>query len=654
MSSGDHAARAWARVAGAILLILGLPPIAVWLGYPALLPPARALYLDWLTGTALTLGVGLLVARVWRGTPPSLPWPAIERAALAAAVLLPLAAAWWVFERHPLLVDEVIQVWQGRIYAAGHLAAARPPNPEFWGVLHVVEREGMRFAQFPPGWSVLLALGTFVHAEWLMAPLCALVGAFAWRAILRHLEPDAGTRALALLLFAVAPFGVFMAGSHMNHGPTLAAQLLGIAGLAALLGAAPTFGAAVACGVGFGIATTIRPLDGAAFAAPAALWILWRTARGQIRVPHMLIAALAGTVPVAAMLFVNARTTGHPFLFGYQLLWGHTHDLGFHAAPWGPPHTPAHGLALLNAYFVRLQETLFELPLPSLLPAAAALLLARRASPLDRYLLLASALTCLGYFAYWHDGNFLGPRFVFSLLPVLTLWTARLPALVAERAGRGSALWRGTIGALAFAGLWAVALNVPIRATQYRNGFVSMRWDLAGAARAAGVRDALVFVRESWGAQLVSRLWAQGASRSEAERLYRAVDACSLDSALTVLEGAPRADALELLRPLARDSARLVSSPASPDTTERYLPGKPYPQRCLARVHEDASGYLNLLPFLLVEDGNVYVRDLHERDSVVAKRYPNRKRFIAVRTAPSLDATVRFVAVDSAGSATVR
>src|SRR4030095_1191791 len=136
---------------------------------------------------------------------------------------------------------------------------------------------------------------------------------------------------------------------------------------------------------------------------------------------------------VMGVLAYNGATTGSPTLFGYELLWGASHGLGFHRAPWGVTHTPARGFELVNTYFMRLQTYLFETPLPSLVPAIAALAFVRRPIAFDRYLLASSALLVLGYFAYWHDGFFLGPRFFYLLLPLLVLWTARLPGVVRER-----------------------------------------------------------------------------------------------------------------------------------------------------------------------------------------------------------------------------
>src|SRR5207302_7551792 len=134
----------------------------------------------------------------------------------------------------------------------------------------------------------------------------------------------------------------------------------------------------------------------------------------------------------------------------------------------------------------------------------------------------ASAGIVVGcYFAYWHDGFIFGPRFVFVLLPVLVLWTARLPALVAlrvrgesptvegetpgvapasgERAARTSLARRAVLFAYLVAAGLAATVSIPIRARDYARALVSMRLDYLGAARRAGVERAVILVRESWG-----------------------------------------------------------------------------------------------------------------------------------------------------------
>jgi len=330
------------------------------------------------------------------------------------------------------------------------------------------------------------------------------------------------------------------------------------------------------------------------------------------------------------MLWFNVRTTGEPLLFGYQLLWGKAHDLGFHRAPWGFVHTPLRGLELVSLNLLRLQTYLFESPVPSLVPALAALALVPALTSFDRLLLASSGLLLLVYFAYWHNGFFLGPRFVYPLAPVLALWTVRLAGLVRSRFGRGFR-YRFVLAAFAASALMALAFQVPARAKQYRNGLYTMRWNADSAAAAAGVRGALVLVRESWGSQLIARMWRLGLSRAETEWVYRGVDACALELGVSRAEAVALRGpaALAALAPLLRDSARVTSSPFSADGSERYLPGASYPPACVAKIAEDREGFTLHVPLLLSRTGgNVYARDLHALDTAAVALYPGRPLFL--------------------------
>ncbi len=653
--------------------MLAFAPIANWIpgGHEA--PWYRVLASTWVSGTAIVLGAGAVLA-ILSGSVPVLwrpraldgvvAWwtarPVLSTGLLAAfAFTLYAIVAHHVFDGRPLHLDELAQVFQAQIFAQGRLSRPAFAYPEFFSSLHLVDTPGRVYAQFPPGWPALLALGVLAHATWLVAPVCGAIAVAAFATTMRTVEPEAGIGLMASLLFAFAPFTVFLSGSHMNEPATLMWVMLALAAMArTMAGGASQPWLAFLSGLGFGLAATVRPVDALAFAAPAGAWYLIRAIRESRRWRDAIAAALGVALPLALLLWVNRETTGAPLRFGYEVLWGEAHSLGFHAAPWGPPHTPARGLELINLYLLRLQTYLFETPFPSLLPAIAALPLAARLDRFDRYLLVSSGALLGLYFTYWFDGFYLGPRFVYLLLPALALWTARFLPLLRARvgsawpsrdpskdpgrahAGRGAqllhALRSGALYRMAVYGgltalLIALAQSIPVRAGQYRQGLLAMRWDADSAAAASGVRDALVLVRESWGAQLVARLWALGVPRSTTERIYLNTDACRLEQAIGALEerGVHGEAAVAALRPLLRDSARTIGSPFSPDTTERLLPGTRYSPRCLTRIAEDRAGFTLFPPLLLAHGGrNVYARDLHERDSLLVRAFPGRPIYL--------------------------
>jgi hypothetical protein len=495
----------------------------------------------------------------------------------------------------------------------------------------MVDANGRYYGQFPPGGPAMLMLGVLVRAPWLVGPVCGAVSVAAFWAYVRVVEPRREVAIGAVALFALAPFAVFMSGSHMNHVPTLMWLVIAIAAMARVMTApASVPGLAFLNGLALGCAATVRPVDALAFALPAGVWYLLIALGSKARWQDAIASAVGVAIPLSVMMWVNAHTTGKPLLFGYQVLWGHSHDLGFHRAPWGLAHTPGRGLELLNLYFLRLQTYLFESPVPSLVPFLGALYLTRRVDRFDRYL-LATAVLLLGlYFAYWHDGFIFGPRFVFPLLPMFTLWTARFPSLIRERFGPGVG-YRATWYGLAVSALLAVFVSIPVRVREYAHSFLPMRFDYVDAARRARVDGALIFVRESWGTQLMARMWALGVPRSETELLYGKVDACLLEQRIGTLEHAGMRDsaALSALFPLLADSARVVKSPFSPDVTERFLPGTTYTPTCVARLSDDRLGFTLLAPLLYAEWGsNVYARDLQERNSALVRRYPNRPLYL--------------------------
>lgn len=647
--SPNRLGRLSARVAAAVLLVFGFLPIANWIRGGRDWPRYGSDLDGWLSGSAIALGVGVLYymlsrrsARLWRDDALNAfvrCWagrPRLTTGLLAlASFILYLLSARWVFNGRPLLVDEVAQLFQARIFATGRIAGVLDPAPELFSALHLVEREGRVFSQFPPGGPAVLAVGLLLGAAWIAVPLCGALAVWCFAAFTRGVEADRpGVSLLASLLFAFAPYMVFMSGSQMNHVPTL----LGIcAALFALERTTSTDSAmqrrslyALACGLALGFAATVRPVDAVAFALPIAAWLAWRAVRDVRELRPLFASGIGVAIPVAIMLWFNARTTGAPLLFGYEALWGKGHELGFHAAPWGVAHTPARGLELVSLYFLRLQTYLFETPIPSLVPAVVALLLTPALRRLDGVLLAGSAMLVVLYFAYWHDGFYLGPRFYLCLLPALALWSARVFPEWRARWGRGASYRVVTCTAVVSL-LIALCIMTPWRAREYRSGLRTMRWDVDAAARRAGVHDAIVFVRESWGAQLMVRLWARGFSHAEAQALYHFVDACALERGLDSLEriGGRDSAARAVMLPLLADSARVVRSPFSVDSTERFLPGVSYGPRCVRRVQEDRAGFTVYLPFLVADGENVvYARDLHARDTMLLARYPARAVYL--------------------------
>jgi hypothetical protein len=653
--------------AAVIVAALGFLPIAQWIpgGYQT--PFYGSLIAEWVSGIAVVVGIAAVLAILSRHTRELWIEDALSRVArqmtrprwafIAGAAIVSFGAyaltSVLLFKGRPIFLDEMSQLLQARAYARGSLTMPTGPFAEFVSILHTIYADGRAFSQFPPGGPTMLAIGTLLGAPWLVNPLCGAiaVGAFAWFVLATEQQRTVAVGAVAL--FALAPFMLFMSASHMNHVPTLMWITVAMAALVATLRESVRPGAAFLCGFALGAAAAIRPVDSLAFALPAGLWLFWRAARETVRGDAArrraawieLVCAGAGVaLPMLAVMWVNSRTTGQPLLFGYEVLWGHRHGLGFHDAPWGPPHTVARGFEQLNLYFLRLQSYLFDAPVPALFAAVAALALARRVNSMDRYLATSAVLLVGLYWSYWHYGFLLGPRFMFPLIPAVALWTARLPALVRER-WRGSLWHRGVTYGYLVAAVIAFAYTIPIRWREYETGFAVERLPVRALERAYRVSNALVLVREPWSSQLTARLWAIGVPHRETELLTHEVDACRLEEALMVLEreGTRGATATAALMPLLRDrdQVKLATLPSGAFWPVQSSIG--YSPQCRERVRESSGGVVPLAPLLLSGGPtNVYVRDLHARDTLLLKRYPDRPIFVIRRDSSSAGVTLRY------------
>jgi len=195
----------------------------------------------------------------------------------------------------------------------------------------------------------MLALGELVRAPWIVNPICGGISVAAFGLTLHWSGIRAGVAMAATFIFGLAPFVVFQSASHMNHVTSLMWLLIATAALArATASDNDRATAGFVCGLGLGIAATIRPLDAAAWAIPAALWLGVRAVRrGHWRT--FLLSGVGVALPMLCMFYVNARMTGSATRFGYTVLWGASHGLGFHESTWGENHTVARGLALTAA-----------------------------------------------------------------------------------------------------------------------------------------------------------------------------------------------------------------------------------------------------------------------------------------------------------------
>ncbi len=310
----------------------------------------------------------------------------VSLTALTAALVL----AWYCFSGKPFTSDEMAQQWHARILLSGRIAAVPEQYPEFFNTAPVFDRDGRWYSQYPIGGPALIALGFLLGDAWLVNPLLLAVAVWQLYRFLAATTDEVTARVTALL-FAASPMALIMGASQMNHMPALACCVIALAALArwdrSEVDRTPTR-ESVIIGLSIGVMATVRPLDAAIVAVVIGVFQLVRARGHRPRWRSLATQVAAGAVPVAILLWVNARTTGSPLLFGYDALNGPEHRLGFHLDPNGEMHTPMRGLMLASGYLMRLSRYLFEWPLPAMLFIVAGLAAIRRPTRWD--LLLAA------------------------------------------------------------------------------------------------------------------------------------------------------------------------------------------------------------------------------------------------------------------------
>ena len=587
---------------------------------------------------------------------------------LVGTFVFALVLTFYSFDARPTTADEIAQLWHAKILLNGRLALPPDPNPEFFAIDNIIDRP-VWMSQFPIGGPAVLAIGLMFGAAWLLNPiLTALIAFNVYRFVQRaYGEPQARA---AAVVFAVSPMVLLMGATHMNHTPTAWLVTIALATLP-LWVAATDAGRqrryASVIGTALGVAATIRPLDGVVAAVVMGLLMLAVTARerGRGRASSLLVGAAAGVVPIALLLLANWMTTGNPLRFGYEVLWGANHSLGLHDDPTGNPHTAWRAFMLGIKYVMQVNWVATMWPVPVLLIVAGGLVLARRPNRWDVFLFGFFGAQVLLYAFYWHDGQFIGPRFLFSAIPALLILAARAPFLAAERL-------RGVSRRIAIA-IIPVCIGVSwLRsmppfggqglAREFRTTRTRLKLDPPREVTSGEIDNALIFVQEGASVRLLHRLWGLGVSRPDAARLLARADACSLLEAVRAEERRPAVDTVGRVRRIQSSIRPFEKSKANPrfaDPNFHVTDTSSVTPACAAEMSHDLRLHNAIAygPFLLqnrldasghVAGPAIFVIDLGERNVLLRERFGTRRwfRFEAPRSQP--DTMPRLVPYGSA------
>lgn len=451
----------------------------------------------WILGRLVPPGFRLRPPR-FLGSLAAPPWPLLLTCVGTALVVLAIRIV--QLDGIPHAMDEIIQIFQAKIFATGRLWADPPPLPELISHFGVITDGGKWRGMHPPGHALMMT--PFVGTGLLLL-YPSVVSSLTVLAVFYFVSraDDRSTAWLAVLLLLSSPWFWSMGSSYMSHVPS-ALLLSGF--LACFVRAREgSVVASLFSGLFLGAAAATREADALFITLPfGVLWLADFFDKKKIRRWFLRSGAMAaGLLPGLGFLLVtNLIVNGGPFVFGHDLLFEGPYRFGLGPKPPGiqidpltpPIHTLSDGLLNFAGLLTELQLVLFGLGIPAITLVALSAL-ARFRDKLGLVGLAALALYLAAYIFFPLDMKLFGPRYAYGALP-LFVW-------LGARAIRGIHRWLGPLGkarlvpgALAVGIAVALFLTIPRALGSFDPNFAGVDSRLDRALEEKGIDRAVVIV----------------------------------------------------------------------------------------------------------------------------------------------------------------
>lgn len=431
-----------------------------------------------------------------------------DRFAFRLAVLVVIAAALlniFSYERHPHVPDEVSYLTHARFFASGVLTMPAPVVPEAFEVYLMTYKGAEWFPAPPPGWSMMLAVGTFFGVPWLVNPILAGLNLLLIYILLRELYPKRTAR-IAVFLLAFSPWYLFLGMSFMTHIFALTCALLAAVGVAWARRTENSVWA-WAGGLALGMIVLVRPLEAVAMAG---LLGLWSIGLGGKRLKIAGIAGLViGSMIVGGLgLFYNAALTGKPLEFPINAYtnehfgpnsnaygFGPDRGMGWAIDP-NPGHSPTDALINSNLNISTLNTELFGWSIGGFLLIGVFFCLGKFQRSDNLMLAVIGVIYFLHFFYYFSGGPDFSARYWFLMIVPLVALTARGIQLLAGKLKETSANGDVRLFAVIIALCLLTLINfVPWRAVDKYHNFRGMRPDVRYLAAKHDFGRSLVLVQ---------------------------------------------------------------------------------------------------------------------------------------------------------------
>jgi hypothetical protein len=401
------------------------------------------------------------------------------------------------FQQKPHIADTIAQLFHARIFAQGKLYLSAPLFPEFFDSQHIITSNGQWYSQYPPGHSAILALGVLTNTPWLINPLLGALAVIVFYFLGKELY-DERTGRIAAILGMLSPFLLFMSSEFMSHASALLFLSCFILFFFRMI-RKQSFTSAIIAGCFLGLAINIRPLTAFAIALPLIGYSFYLIIRNfSSFFSRLSVMTITILFFIGILLYYNYLTNGAPFTFGYTVLWGPDHGLGFGQSGWGTTHTPLRGLFTSLIDISALNRFLYEWSIPSL-AFIALLFTAGKSESKDKLLLLIVITPVIIYFFYWFHRILFGPRWEYETLGALVILTARgiqkFPQFIQNQLkieAKRERILNGLKILLVLCFLSSFIIALPTLISFYRRAFGTTRKPIIEKARNSGINNAVV------------------------------------------------------------------------------------------------------------------------------------------------------------------
>lgn len=431
----------------------------------------------------------------------------LDRFALVLAIWAVVVAALlniFSYQQLPHVPDELGYLVQSRFYAAGVLTMPAPPVLDAFEMYLMFVQSNVWYPAPPPGWPMLLSMGTLVGLPWLVNPVLAGVSILLCYLLLQEIYSKRTAR-ISIFLLAVSPWYVFLGMSFMTHMSTLALTLLAAITVVRSRRTGnlwlPWIG-----GFALGLMALIRPMEAATIALILGLWAIGLGGQ-RLRIPA-IIGLVAGAIIVGSTtLAYNKTLTGEATVFPIMAFadqefgvnsnamgFGPDRGIGWELDPY-PGHAPLDALinSELNTFAINVE--LLGWGVGSLLLVAVALFGGRMRR--GDYLMLAVivAIYIPHFFYYFSGGPDFGARYWFLMVVPLLALTVRGIQVLEDKFGIGTKGHAVVMASVLALSLIALVNFFPWRAVDKYHHYRGIRPDIINLAEENDFGRSLVLVR---------------------------------------------------------------------------------------------------------------------------------------------------------------